>query len=220
MAKGVTTEQMAEIDRKAQEEYGIAQVDLMENAGRSVAEEILSDFGSLREEKVAVLCGKGNNGGDGFVIARHLAEKEPQCLGVYITDPEGVRKGSALDNLQLIRGKKIDIRSMNEFVQEEESFTLVIDAIFGTGFKGELTEELKRIAKKVTSSSARVYAVDIPSGLNSTTGKASESSFKADKTVTFGLPKTGFYLEDGPALCGQIIVKDIGFPKVLLEEYL
>lgn len=219
MGKGVSAQQMAEIDMKAQQEYGITQAELMENAGRSVAEEVLRDLGSVKEHKIAVLCGKGNNGGDGFVAARYLAGQGPMVLAVYITDPGGVRKGSALDNLEMVRGQA-DIFPMSEFSKSLEGFTVIIDAVFGTGFRGELGEEMKAVAGKVNSSGARVYAVDIPSGLDSTTGKASESSFRADKTITFGLPKTGFFLEDGPVLCGQVIVKDIGFPKALIEQYL
>ncbi|MFC1548534.1 NAD(P)H-hydrate epimerase [Candidatus Omnitrophota bacterium] len=216
--KGVSAEQMAEIDRKAQEDYGIAQIDLMENAGHSTARVIIEDTPSMKDEKIGILCGKGNNGGDGFVVARHLMKECPERLTVYITDPKGVKPGAALDNLKVIQDLKIDICPMNDL--DLAGITMAVDAIFGTGFRGELSEDLKEIARKLNGSAAKVYAVDVPSGLNSTTGEASKDCFRSDKTITFGLPKQGFFVKDGPAVCGEIVLKDIGFPEALLKEYM
>jgi hydroxyethylthiazole kinase-like uncharacterized protein yjeF len=218
--KPVTAEQMAEIDRKAQEEYGIPQQVLMENAGRSVAEIIIGDSGDITGERIAILCGKGNNGGDGFVAARYLADAKPVRLTVYVSDAEGIRPGAALDNFRIIRDRGLDIRTLSGFNYSNEGpFTATVDAIFGTGFKGELGDECRRVARGLKDAAVRLYAVDVPSGLNATTGKASKDCFRADKTITFGLPKQGFFMKDGPGVCGEVVVADIGFPRELIEEY-
>ncbi len=218
--KPVTAEQMAEIDRRAREEYGISQHVLMENAGRSVAETIIADSDDVTRERIAVFCGKGNNGGDGFVAARYLADAKPARLTVYVPDVEGIRPGAAVDNFRAVRDRGLDIRSLIGFDYSKEGpFTVMVDAIFGTGFKGELDGERKRIARALKNAAVRSYAVDLPSGLNATTGKASKDCFRADKTITFGLAKQGFFVEDGPGVCGEVVVADIGFPRELLEEY-
>jgi len=209
---------MTEIDRRAREEYGISQNTLMENAGRSAAEVILNDNPVIAKENIAILCGKGNNGGDGFVIVRRLSERSPKRLTVYATDPSNIRPGAALDNFNAILKMGLDIRDIKEFKGSSEDFTMIIDGIFGTGFRGELPGFCASIFKDINTSSIKTYAIDVPSGLNATTGEASKNCFKARKTVTFGLPKQGFYLKDGPAVCGEIVVKDIGFPKELLSS--
>jgi NAD(P)H-hydrate epimerase len=220
--KGVTSQQMAEIDRRAQEEYGISQDVLMENAGLSVFETILSDTDFITDEKILIICGRGNNGGDGFVVARHLSEKSPPRLTVYASNPEKIKQGAASRNFQSIRDIGVEIRPAEDLISGEnilKEYTISIDALFGTGFKGELPEEYSRLGEMLNSSGLKRYAVDIPSGLDSQTGQVAKNCFKADKTITFGLPKKGFFLADGPKVCGEIIVKKIGFPETLLKEY-
>lgn len=221
-AKGVTAQQMAEIDRRAQEEYGISQATLMENAGRSVAEVILSEDPSIENERIAIICGKGNNGGDGFVIARLLAEKSPERLTVYVSDQEHIKQGAASGNFQAVLDMGIEMFPLKDLISEGKiaaDYTIIVDALYGTGFKGEMPEEHSRIEAILNASNPKRYAVDIPSGLDSTTGEAAKNCFKADKTITFGLPKKGFFSGNGPEVCGEIVVKDIGFPPSLLEEY-
>ncbi len=220
--KGIAAEIMAEIDKRAQDEYGISQNTLMENAGRSAFEVILEDFKPFKKESLAVFCGKGNNGGDGFVLARFLAGCLPGRLTVYIKDLGDIREGAAYDNFSVIENMGLDIRPLEDFLKEEDpfSFTIAVDAIFGMGFRGSLPEECASIGRCLNSSKMTVYAVDVPSGLDATTGEASEGCPRAHKTVTFGLAKQGFFLKDGPAVCGQIIVKDIGFPEELIKQYI
>ncbi|MBD3425961.1 MAG: NAD(P)H-hydrate epimerase [Candidatus Omnitrophica bacterium] len=220
MKKSVTSREMSEIDRKAREEYGITQSFLMENAGRSVAEEVLADNYPTGSRKIALLCGKGNNGGDGFVAARYLTEKIPGELTVYITDRSSVKEGAALDNLKKILDMGISVKPFDKFIVADNSPTIVVDSIFGTGFKGDLRPEIRKVSEMVNNGPVKVYAVDVPSGLDATTGKAASGCFRADKTVTFGLAKKGFFLQDGPEVCGQVVVKDIGFPQSLLREYI
>ncbi len=221
--KGVTAFEMSEIDRKAQEVYGIPQATLMENAGRSVAEEITKDLVSLEKESIAIFVGKGNNGGDGFVAGRYLSEKTPRKLVIYTVSNEPPKSGAALKNFTKAKESGLIIRPVKDFLSLNEndiSFTIGIDAIFGTGFKGNLPTECESLGKKLNSSNIKIYAVDIPSGLDATSGSAGENVPKAEITITFGLPKQGFFLKAGPNLCGEIITKDIGFPPKLLRPYL
>ena len=220
--KAVTDEQMAEIDRRAQEEYGVSQEVLMENAGRSVAEVVLADITHTPNGKILIVCGKGNNGGDGFVAARYIADKYPGKVVVYAPESPLIKKGAAYDNFQKIQ-ENIEVREVSLLTGDVNAggqhFTAGIDAILGTGFKGELSGGYAEICGAFNNLGIVRYAVDIPTGLDATTGKASAGAIKANKTVTFGLAKKGFFTGAGPDVCGEIIVKDIGFPPELLEEY-
>jgi len=220
--KGVTAFEMSEIDRKAQEDYGISQSALMENAGKSVAEAVAEDFTSLEKERIAIFAGKGNNGGDGFVAARYLSERSPCRLVVYTACMNKMKPGAAYKNFIAAKKMGLDIRPLKNFLDSEDdhiNFTIGIDALFGTGFKGDLPEECEILGKKLNSRDIKIYAVDIPSGLDATSGEAGENVPKANKTIIFGLPKQGFFLKAGPSLCGKIIIKDIGFPKKLLNLF-
>ncbi len=218
--KGVTAEIMAEIDKRAQEEYGIPQEVLMENAGRSVAEAVISDTGVSVKPDIAVLCGRGNNGGDGFVAARYLASAGAGKVTIFLDETGLVKKGASFHNFNKVREMKLPVFPVERYVSLADSYTVIVDAVFGTGFHGELPDIWIAAAKKVNSLSAFVYAVDIPSGLDATTGIAAKNTFKAFKTITFGLPKAGFFINDGPALSGRVIVAKIGFPQELLDQYM
>jgi len=221
--KPITSKIMAEIDRKAQEDYGISQLVLMENAGRTVAEIIIAENrDTFTGERIAIFCGKGNNGGDGFVVGRYLAGEMPERLTVYVDDVAGIKEGAARDNFETIRKSGLNICLTDAFVRSEETpldFTICVDAVFGTGFRGDLPEKYAALGKRLNASNSKVYAIDVPSGLNATTGEASGNCLKADRTITFGLPKEGFYVNNGPDVCGEVIVKNIGFPQELLEQY-
>jgi NAD(P)H-hydrate epimerase len=221
--KPISAEIMSEIDKKAQEDYGIAQIVLMENAGRSAADVVLADLHPLKNERIAIFCGKGNNGGDGFVVGRYLANESPAALTVYVTDIENIRQGAARDNFKIIRKMGIDIRLLEDFLRtgvRETDYTVGIDSIFGTGFRGELPAGHAALGRYLNDSGMKLYAIDVPSGLDATTGTASRDCVRVQKTITFGLPKQGFFAGDGPDVCGEIIAKNIGFPSALLEPYL
>ena len=221
--KAISAETMAEIDREAQEIYGISQIVLMENAGRSAAEVILAENCPLKNERIAIFCGKGNNGGDGFVVARYIANRSPGSLTVYAADMENIRTGAPRDNFNIIRKIGINIRPITDFLEGERPSafpTIGVDAIFGTGFRGELPEEYAAISSALIDLNIRTYAIDVPSGLNATTGTASKGCFKSLKTITFAMPKQGFFVKDGPDFCGEIVVKDIGFPVPLMAPYM
>ena len=191
----------------------------MENAGKAVVESIVQDNGPLEDKQIAIFCGKGNNGGDGSVAARYLFEHFSRGLEVFSPGEKDIKNGSALANYRALRNTDIAMVTYSEFLSSHDirDFDIVIDAVFGTGFRGELTEEFKKVFRGMNDVGIKTYAIDIPSGLDATTGKADRECLKAYKTITFGLPKKGFYLEDGPRVCGEIVVKDIGFPEELLK---
>ncbi len=220
--RAVTSEIMAEIDKRAQEEYGIPADLLMENAGKKVVETVVSDIPCGDIRPVIIFCGKGNNGGDGFVAAR-LFKKKGFGVHIFCPLPSQIKSGAAEKNFNEIKNDPdICMEQLKDFTRSvnfpEDS--VVIDAVFGTGFKGDLPDDIRMIGEKVNGSGMKVYAVDIPSGLNASNGQVSEGCIRADKTVTFGLPKKGFYEDEGPVVCGEIVIADIGFPVELIREYL
>ncbi|MBD3379251.1 MAG: NAD(P)H-hydrate epimerase [Candidatus Omnitrophica bacterium] len=216
--KSVTASRMAEIDRIAQEEYGIPQISLMENAGRAVYAEILKALEGEYIENIYILCGKGNNGGDGFVAARHLYGSFGEKVRVYAVDAEGMKEGAARKNMERA-SSLIHILPAENFLDEDIHQSVLVDALFGTGFTGEVRGISSGVIDKINAPGCPVFSVDVPSGLDATTGKASKHCVKASKTITFGLPKKGFYENEGPEKCGKIVVADIGFPKELLDKY-
>jgi NAD(P)H-hydrate epimerase len=225
MEKSLTREEMRELDRKAIEEYKIPGIVLMENAGRNVAEEVLKMIDNPQKAKVAILCGKGNNGGDGFVVARHLHNQGIPVIVFLIARVSDILKdGDAGINLQILLNMKIPlseqtgIHAVKNLLQELNSFTLLIDALFGTGLSGEVREPFKTLIYHVNKLNKPIIAVDIPSGLDCDTGVVLGAALKAAKTVTFGAGKKGFYLNSGPSLTGKIVITDISIPRELLSR--
>ena len=219
----VSAEKMAEIDLRAQTEYGISQEALMEKAGMAVADVVMSDISCQKDQDVLILCGKGNNGGDGFVAARHLFSGLGERVTLYATELDDIREGAALENFKRAVSLGITMDRLSSVLGRLDGGVMelvIVDALLGTACRGAMTGEYGEIACKVNSSGARVYSVDVPSGLNATTGEVMGKCFNARKTITFGLPKTGFYRGRGPKVCGEIIIADIGFPEDLVKEFL
>jgi NAD(P)H-hydrate epimerase len=223
MVKTVTREEMRELDRKAIEVYEIPGIILMENAGRNVAEEVYKMTDTQNKIKVAVLCGKGNNGGDGFVVARHLHN----CgitVGVFLVAKisDIVKDADAGTNLKILLNMKIAIREillnteMNNILMELCSYDIIVDALFGTGLSGDVREPFKMLIDGVNNLNRPIVSVDIPSGLDCNNGNILGTAMKATKTVTFAAGKRGFYLGNGPLHTGEIIVTDICIPKELI----
>jgi len=222
MIKPVTAKAMSEIDKRAQDEYGIPASRLMENAGLAVAEHIISELSPFQNKRIAIFCGKGNNGGDGFVIARRLSQESPGSSVVFLAGEIRDGGGCVRDNYNIAKNSGIPIFLLADFLSDKchlEEFSAVVDSIFGTGFHGELPPEVSALGKIINGIDVPCYAVDVPSGLDATTGLASENCIKADQTITFGFPKTGFFEKDGPMVCGKVIVRNIGFPEELLDKY-
>ncbi len=214
-----------EIDRKAIENYEIPGIILMENAGRNVVEEILKMLPDKNKAKVAIFCGKGNNGGDGFVIARHLYNKSID-ISVYLTTKISnvLTDGDASTNLKILLNMNIEIKELQEgdingIEKELHSCDLIVDAIFGTGLSGEIREPVRTLIVKINESNTPIVSVDIPSGLDCDEGAVLGIAVKATKTVTFVASKTGFFKEFGKEHTGELLVSDISVPKKLIEEY-
>ena len=223
MEKALTREEMRELDRKAIEEYKIPGIVLMENAGRNVAEEIFKMLDDPQQAKVAILCGKGNNGGDGFVVARHLHNHSISVYVFLIAKISDILKdGDAGTNLQILLNMKIpvkeilDIPGINSILKELNGYNILVDALFGTGLSGDVREPFKTLISGVNNLNKPMVSVDMPSGLDCNTGKILGAAIKATKTVTFAAAKKGFYLGEGPSYTGNVTVTDIGIPKELI----
>lgn len=220
--KLATAEQMRELDRRAIQEVGIPGILLMENAGRGAAELIRERYGP-RPRKVAVLCGRGNNGGDGLVIARHL-RNWGWDVRVYLFAPKGEVTGDAKVNLDIwirMGGEVVEVLGDGAIPSLREDLALrevLVDALLGTGLKDEVKGLMRQAIELVNSLGKPVVAVDIPSGLHATTGKVLGAAVRADLTVTFGLPKVGQVVHPGADLVGDLRVVDISIPKGLIEE--
>jgi ADP-dependent NAD(P)H-hydrate dehydratase / NAD(P)H-hydrate epimerase len=221
--KVATAEQMQELDRKTIETYRIPGVVLMENAGRGTTEAISSFFPDLQRRKVVIFAGKGNNGGDGFVIARYLLNRNV-AVKVYLLADPNVLRGDAEINFQAfkrMKGEVIPVPSSMEFQKVKkdlERFDLIIDGIFGTGLDAEVRGYYREVINHLNSLQKPIVAVDIPSGLDANTGKPLGTAVRATLTVTFGLPKTGHLVSPGVDYVGQLNVIDISIPKILIEE--
>jgi NAD(P)H-hydrate epimerase len=205
----LSREEVRAIDRRAIEKLGLPGVVLMENAGRSAAELLLS-LGV--RGPVAICCGKGNNGGDGFVIARHLANRSVSVRVLLLARPEELR-GDAAINYQVIRRKKLDIRELAGIPFEPallQTSEWVVDALFGTGLSGPLGAPWDQVIAAINAGPAKVLAVDIPSGLDCDTGETLGVCVRAQHTVTFVAPKKGFANPAAQQWLGRVHVADIG----------
>jgi NAD(P)H-hydrate epimerase len=224
--KVFTAQQMRDFDRAAVDEYSIPSIVLMENAALRVVEFLEIQFKPLKDKNIVVLCGKGNNGGDGFAIARHLLHAS-MCSDVVACGPTELT-GDALVNYQAYKRSDIPIEGLEDLgrfdlieVDDDKldslsgslaGYDIVVDALLGTGFRGAVTTNLIRSALQELScqGSAIRVAVDIPSALNADSGEAAPEAVGASYTVTFASPKRGMFLRDGPQMCGEIWVGEIG----------
>lgn len=211
----VTAAEMRELDRRAREEHRIAGRDLMERAGRAIAQALME--ASAEALRVVVLCGGGNNGGDGFVAARYLQQAgwSPEVLLVG-TMPE---QGDAADALNAVP-EEVPVRRWEELTNPSgylESFTAAIDALLGTGFQPPLREPYAAAIQALNRSRLYVVSADIPSGLDADTGH-SDGAVQAHRTVTIGLPKIGFLSHEGLVATGVVTVAPIQFPRELLAS--
>jgi hydroxyethylthiazole kinase-like uncharacterized protein yjeF len=216
--KVLTAAQMREVDRRTIE-MGISGAVLMENAGSRVVQFLEERFSPLSDQRIVIFCGKGNNGGDGMVVARHLfTHYRPQALRVVLVGSPEQMKGEAAANYSKLveSGCPVERALPPEF----DGVTLVIDALLGTGLsgpaKGEMLDAIRRINTEF--SVAKIVAVDIPSGLASDTGRPLGESVLADFTVTFTAPKVGQVLAPNCERVGELLVCAIGSPPELLES--
>ena len=205
--------EMSAIDRNAQD-LGIEPIVLMENAGRQVASEIQK---KRRPSSVVILCGPGNNGGDGFVVARHLGNAGWKVSIVEMSEPvkpEASRNRDIASSIAAIDFKSISDSSQVSdagFLEWLGQHDVIVDALLGTGAKGRLREPIASLVAATADLKVFKVAVDVPSGLDADTGKHEGEVFKSDLTVTFHSAKAG-HLE-GKAIVGELVVADIGIPK-------
>ncbi len=210
-------EEMSSVDRHAIETLGIPGAVLMEQAGQAVADVCLQRLPEPAAATVVVVCGRGNNGGDGFVVARRLADAVRDVHVVLLADVEQV-KGDALLNLQIWQRLGHQVEPLNE--QTEALLAradLIVDAMLGTGARGGLREPYRTVARWINASPARVVAVDLPTGVDANTGACDADAIRADATVTFGALKPGLIFSPGREQAGHIVVADIGFPAAAFD---
>lgn len=199
----VTCAEMKEIERKA-DEKGLSYYQMMENAGNCATEYILCKR-NVNRKKVCIFCGKGNNGGDGFVVARKLFEREAD-LKVVLIDGEPTTE-DAIKNKQICEELGIEILDIGTLDDESD---IIVDAIYGTGFHGAFKEKVRAAAKYINISKAEVFSLDIPSGLNGDSGIADEDTVCADHTIVFHSYKPVHVMDHTKRYCGQMICVDIG----------
>lgn len=250
--KLVSASTMREMDRRTIDEFHIPGLILMENAALRVVDAIVERYGrdthglrarswgdrtaadnSAAGARVVVMCGKGNNGGDGFAVARHLAMRYGADVRIWASfDPSSVSaEGDSAVNLRMAQSAGVPIRSFTEsnaaeLESEASSAAVVVDALFGTGVRGSIEGVPARMIDVVNGLGERlsggsrpyVVAVDIPSGVDADTGNVDGPAIQADLTVTFGLAKPGLICYPGAALAGEVVVGDICMPRAVIDE--
>jgi NAD(P)H-hydrate epimerase len=211
--------EVREVDRLAVEEYGMSGLVLMENAGRGCADVLLA-LGC--RGPVAVVCGKGNNAGDGFVIARHLDLRGVQVIVVLLGTPNQLR-GDADANYRILTRCGVPIVDLSErfkpaaLTEQLAKVEWIVDALLGTGASGVPRPPFDEAIRQMNGCKCRRLAVDLPSGLDCDMGAAADPTFRADHTCTFVASKIGFHNPAAAAYLGQIHILDIGAPRRLLE---
>jgi len=228
--KALTAAEMREVDHLTTERYGIPSLQLMENAGTQFFDFLRAYYDDIAASRAAILCGKGNNGGDGFVVARHLQEKGLQP-SVYLFAEQDAVRGDASENFARLKKSGAKIQEITTGAKWEQirgevaKSRVIVDALLGTGIKGKVEgllasviEGVNQISRNATSLRPEAFAVDTPSGLPSD-GEPSEGPvIRANATATFTAPKIGQLVSRDSACCGKLYVRDIGSPRELIEE--
>jgi len=219
----VTAATMREMDRIAIEERKIPSLDLMENAALGIAEKVLRESLHRPLKRGLILCGKGNNGGDGLAVARLLASEGLRLTILLLC------KGSDLRGDPAVNFERLPPEVLLRVIETDEDFArakdsldetdFVIDAILGTGMTGEITGLPRKAIALINSLGKPVFAIDIPTGVNADTGSLLGDAVRADFTISLGLPKAGLYLYPGAAYSGEVTVVDIGLPEDVVKSF-
>ena len=217
MLKVATPDQMAAADSAAVER-GVSSLDLMERAGSAVARAAVTLAGGSYGKRFVVVCGKGNNAGDGFVAARRLREFGGSPIVILAESPLELR-GDARVNFDRLRGVRVLEANASAVSKELKKADVIIDALFGTGFRGEIKEPARSQVSVMNNSPAPVLSVDIPSGVNGETGQVAQDGLvvKADLTVTMAALKRGLLLFPGAECAGRISIAEIGIPEDVID---
>ncbi len=223
----LTREQCQKVDKLASEQLGIPGIVLMENASRNAADVILAWMSrgeqAADHSNVALLIGGGNNGGDGYAIARHLTN-HGHHVHIYALKPVEQLDGDAATNATIARNMDIPIDVINDEkaadgLHEKLAQTdLIVDALLGTGFKGDVRSPMSEVIKHANASGVPIAAIDVPSGFDCDAGTPSNATIKAEITITFVAEKVGFKSEQAPAYLGETVVCDIGAPMSLIDQ--
>jgi len=221
--ESLSREQVRRIDRCAIETLGVPGVVLMENAGRNAADAIEQFLGGEAGRSVAIVAGAGNNGGDGYVIARHLAMRGARVV-TFLAAPMDKIAGDARVNLDIIRKLGHDIREhagsggLASLSEELRAFDLIVDAVGGTGIRGALRGDIATAVEQINAAGTPVIAIDIPTGLDCDTGETPGPTVRADLTVTMLARKNGFDNPAAVAFTGEVRVVDIGIPAEIVAR--
>ncbi len=216
----VTAAQMQTMDRRTIEEFGIPGRVLMENAGRGATRSFLDRVYLTGAGRVGVMAGRGNNGGDGFVMARYLAQRDID-VKVFLLSTIDLVQGDAAANLNLLSAMGVpvveipDADSFSAQLTEMRHMAYWIDAVLGTGLKSNVRGYYRQVIEFINSTRRPVLAVDIPSGLDADTGQPRGVSIRAGATATFAFAKIGHVLYPGAQYCGAVDVIDIGIPSTI-----
>ncbi len=216
--KAAMAEQMREIDKRTSTEIGIPTIVLMENAAREVTRVCLIELEGINQPKVLIFAGKGNNGGDGFAVARMLNDNKIGCKIVFLSDADRLTGDARINyDIALKCGISI-ITDLESAVIETEMADIVVDAIFGTGISRPIEGIYADAIDMINTHSRKIISIDIPSGVNSDDGKIMGTAVNADITVTFALPKVGMLLYPGASRCGKIQIVNISIQSSTIEE--
>jgi hydroxyethylthiazole kinase-like uncharacterized protein yjeF len=205
--------EMRALDRTAVEDFGIVEELLMENAGQAVYFVLLQEFG-IEGKKFLVFCGLGNNGGDGFVVARKI-HSSGGAVKVFVLGDPARFSGAAKVNFDIVSRLPIEVRRLESVAAAETDVArcdAIVDAILGTGITRDVKGLYRDVIETINQSGKTVFSVDIPSGVHGDTGRVMGAAVRADYTVTFGLPKLGNMLLPGYDLGGKLYVSHISFP--------
>jgi NAD(P)H-hydrate epimerase len=219
----LNTEQMREADRRTIEEIGIPSIVLMENAGRQAVAAMEAAFEDLATSRVGVLCGRGNNGGDGFVIARTLVQRGVDTA-VFLLGSVSEVHGEARTNLEILGRIGLPVVEITNAQEWELHFSelsecdVMVDAILGTGFRGRLTGLLETVIADVNALAVPVVAIDVPTGVSADSSHLESPAIEASMTVTLAAPKIPLVLPPADSNAGDLVIADIGIPLPLLDE--
>jgi NAD(P)H-hydrate epimerase len=219
----LNTQQMREADRRTIEDIGLPSIVLMENAGRQAVAAMEAAFDDLATSHVAVLCGRGNNGGDGFVVARTLAQRGVQST-VFLLGAVADVRGDARTNLEVLGRVGLTVVEISNAQDWELHFSevsecdLIVDAMVGTGFSGALSGLLETVVADVNGLGVPVVAIDLPTGVSADSHEVAGSAVEASMTVTLAAPKIPLVFPPADAYAGDLVIADIGIPPPVVDE--
>jgi NAD(P)H-hydrate epimerase len=219
LLKPITSDQMYAIEQNGHSIFGMRRFLMMENAGHGVADFVVRKFKTLKNKRIAAICGAGNNGGDGFVASRHLAGYGAKIVVILLGSPSDVRSEEArlnwsiiekMDSIELIFGKELT----SEIKSRIANANIILDCIFGTGIKDEIRQPYASAIDAINKSKAYVLAVDVPSGFDPNTGQTHNKCIMADATITFHRLKIGLAdkKKNKKKYTGPVYVEWIGIP--------